>query len=57
MVALTWPLEGEYVAFQPEVIDWPEGSVNLRVQPLIVEVPVLVIVMLAVNPEFHVFIV
>ena len=45
------------MAFQPEVMDWPEGRVKASVQPSIVEVPVLVMLMLAVKPEFQVLIV
>jgi hypothetical protein len=50
---VTDPLVGVYVAFHPDVITCPEGSVNASVQPLIVEEPVFVMVMLAVSPVFQ----
>ncbi len=51
--AVTAPLDGEYVAFQPLVIACPLGSVNARAQPLIAAVPLLAMVMLAVRPVFQ----
>jgi hypothetical protein len=51
--AVTWPLAGEYVAFQPLAMLWPAGRLNTSDQPLMVEVPVLVTVMAAVRPVFH----
>lgn len=52
-VAVTAPLDGVYVALQPLVIVWPEGSVKPSDQPLIAAVPVFLIVRFDVNPVFH----
>src|SRR5687768_6989070 len=51
--AVTAPLAGLYVAFQPEVIVCPAGSVKARAQPLTVEPPVLVMVKFSVRPVFQ----
>ena len=53
MVAVTWPLLGLYVAFQPEVMVCPDARLNFSDQPLMAALPVLVMVMLSVRPEFH----
>jgi hypothetical protein len=53
LVAVTAPLEGEYVAFQPLVMTCPAGRVNTSDQPSIVALPLLVIVMEAVSPVFQ----
>jgi len=45
------------VAFQALVTFWSPGKVQVRVQPLMVVVPVLVMVRLAVNPPVHSFLV
>jgi hypothetical protein len=41
------------VAFQPEVMVWPLGSVKARDQPLTAFVPVLVMVRVEVSPVFQ----
>ena len=43
------------MAFQPLVMTWPVGRVNVTAQPLIALALVLVTVRLAVKPVFHVF--
>jgi hypothetical protein len=53
LVAVAWPLPGEYVAFQPLVMVCPDARLNLSDQPLIADEPVLVMVMLSVRPVFH----
>lgn len=53
MVAVTWPLVGEYVALQPEVMVCPDARANLSDQPLMAVEPVLVMVMLSVRPVLH----
>jgi len=53
LVAVTAPLLGEYVAFQPLVMVCPDARLNLSDQPLIADEPVLVMVMLSVKPVFH----
>src|SRR6185437_2887982 len=55
--AVTAPLVGEYVAFQPDVMFCPPGSVKASVQPLMAVLPVLVIVMFDVRPVFQALIV
>ncbi|BCB81718.1 hypothetical protein Pflav_081280 [Phytohabitans flavus] len=51
--AVTWPLLGEYVAFQPDVIVCPLGSAKASVQPLTGALLVLVMVIDAVRPLFQ----
>ncbi len=41
------------MAFQPEVIAWPDGSMNTSDQPLIADVPLLVMVIDDVRPVFQ----
>ena len=43
------------MAFQPAVMVWPAGRVNVSDQPSTVVPPVFAIVMLAVSPLFHAF--
>ena len=50
---LSFGLDGEYVAFQPEVIVCPDARVNASDQPLMADEPWLVIVMLSVRPVFQ----
>jgi hypothetical protein len=49
------PLVGLYVAFHPPVIVCPPGNVKTSRQPLIVDVPRLVMTMFSVRPLFHAF--
>ena len=56
-VAVTCPLVGAYVAFQPLVIVCPAGRVNVSDQPLMGDVPVFAMRMLAVRPVFQALVV
>src|SRR3954453_6517255 len=57
LVAVTGPLVGRKVGFHPWGMVWPAGRVKARDQPLIAELPVLVIAMVAVSPVFQALIV